>query len=60
MPARITQDAASRVAEVLALVRERIPATDRERAEVFAREYFRGMDDEDVVTRAHCPVTVVR
>ena len=52
MPARITQDAASRVAEVLALVRERIPATDRERAEVFAREYFRGMDDEDVVTRA--------
>ncbi len=52
MPARITQEAASRVAEVLALVRERIPVTDRERAEVFAREYFRGMDDEDIVTRA--------
>ena len=52
MPSKITQDAASRVAEVLALVRERIPVTDRERAEAFAREYFRGMDDEDVVTRA--------
>ena len=52
MPSKITQDAASRVAEVLALVRERIAPADRERTEAFAREYFRGMDDEDVVTRA--------
>jgi len=52
MPAKITQDAASRVSEVLALVRDRIATADRERTEAFAREYFRGMDDEDIVTRA--------
>ena len=52
MLARTEQGKAERIEQVLALVREKLPAESRGPVEAFVREYFRQVDAEDLAERA--------
>ena len=52
MLARTEQGKAERIEQVLALVREKLPAESRGPVEAFVRAYFRQVDPEDLAERA--------